>query len=343
MNPFATPGNWLRCALHAHTTASDGEAPPSALAAHYARAGYDVLATTDHWNVTAIESDEILVIPSSELNASLPNGRDGHVLAFGIDRVPERREPFPSLAAAAEWIDSAGGVAYLAHPRWTGAGVTEMLDAPGVCGIEVFNAGCELECSRGLAGDYWDNVLSHGRRCFGLATDDSHMPGFDSGHAWTLVRTEERSAPAVIDALREGRFYASHGRDHRRRGQQLSHGNHVTVRLRRAHRRPTRREPRERRSPRPALPRRNPRTDDRGRDHPRAARATEDRRLGAHRGHRRLGPPRLDESNPTVSAGYNWPKALRSRNADNLSAVAARERRARRRVREADPQCPPGT
>ena len=211
MNPFATPGNWLRCALHAHTTASDGEAPPSALAAHYARAGYDVLATTDHWNVTAIESDEILVIPSSELNASLPNGRDGHVLAFGIDRVPERREPFPSLAAAAEWIDSAGGVAYLAHPRWTGAGVTEMLDAPGVCGIEVFNAGCELECSRGLAGDYWDNVLSHGRRCFGLATDDSHMPGFDSGHAWTLVRTEERSATAVTDALREGRFYASHG------------------------------------------------------------------------------------------------------------------------------------
>jgi predicted metal-dependent phosphoesterase TrpH len=110
--------------LHAHATASDGEAPPSALAARYARAGYDVLATTDHWNVTAIESDEILVIPSSELNASLPNGRDGHVLTFGIDRLPERREPFPSLAAAAEWIDGSGGVAYLAHPRWTGAGAT---------------------------------------------------------------------------------------------------------------------------------------------------------------------------------------------------------------------------
>ena len=211
MNPFATSGNWLRCALHAHTTASDGEAPPSALAAHYARAGYDVLATTDHWNVTAIESNEILVIPSAELNASLPNGRDGHVLAFGIDRLPERREAFPSLAAAAEWIEGSGGVAYLAHPRWTGAGVAEMLDAPGICGIEVFNAGCELECSRGLAGDYWDDVLSHGRPCFGLATDDSHMPGFDSGHAWTLVRAGERSAPAIFDALREGRFYSSHG------------------------------------------------------------------------------------------------------------------------------------
>jgi hypothetical protein len=211
VNPFAATGEWLRCALHAHTTASDGEAPPPALAAHYARAGYDVLATTDHWSVTPIASDEILVIPSSELNASLPNGRDGHVLAFGIAGLPERREPFPSLAAAADWIDAAGGVAYLAHPRWTGAGVGEVLDAPALRGIEVFNAGCELECSRGLAGDYWDDLLALGRPCFGLATDDSHMPGFDSGHAWTFVRAAERSSSGVLDTLREGSFYASHG------------------------------------------------------------------------------------------------------------------------------------
>jgi len=211
VNPFAASGRWLRCALHAHTTASDGEAPPAALAAHYARAGYDVLATTDHWGLTDIASDEILVIPSSELNASLPHGRDGHVLAFGIEELPERREPFPSLAAAAEWIDGSGGVAYLAHPRWSGAGVAEVLAAPALRGIEVFNAGCELECSRGLAGDYWDELLALGRPCFGLATDDSHMPGFDSGHAWTLVRAEEPSASAVLAALREGRFYGSQG------------------------------------------------------------------------------------------------------------------------------------
>jgi predicted metal-dependent phosphoesterase TrpH len=211
MDPFTSAGTWLRCALHAHTTASDGEAPPSALAAHYARAGYDVLATTDHWQVTPIESDEILVIAGAELNAALPYERDGHVLAFGIEGLPERREPFPSLAEAAEWIDGAGGVAYLAHPRWTGAGLDEVIDAPAVRGIEVLNAGCELECSRGLADDYWDALLARGRVCFGLATDDSHMPGFDSGHAWTWVKAEERSAAAVMDALRNGRFYASHG------------------------------------------------------------------------------------------------------------------------------------
>jgi hypothetical protein len=85
-----------------------------------------------------------------------------------------------------------GGVAYLAHPRWTGAGVDEVIDAPALSGIEVLNAGCELECSRGLSDDYWNALLARGRVCFELATDDSHIPGFDGGHAWTWVKAEER-------------------------------------------------------------------------------------------------------------------------------------------------------
>ncbi len=49
MTPFDEPGEWLRCALHAHTTNSDGDLPPERLVRHYDRAGYDVLAITDHW------------------------------------------------------------------------------------------------------------------------------------------------------------------------------------------------------------------------------------------------------------------------------------------------------
>ena len=58
---FGGSGEWLRCALHAHTTRSDGELAPELLAAHYARAGYDVLAITDHWRLTDAESSELLV------------------------------------------------------------------------------------------------------------------------------------------------------------------------------------------------------------------------------------------------------------------------------------------
>jgi hypothetical protein len=208
---FSLGGEWLRCALHAHTTRSDGELDPGALAAHYARAGYDVLAITDHWRRTEASADSLLVVPSAELNCVLPEGRDGHVLAFGIDAEPaELGGEYAGLARTAEWISAHGGVAYLAHPYWSG--VPGGLDWPaGVAGIEVYNAGCELEVGRGLSGVHWDDLLEAGARCFGIAADDSHHPGFDSDLAWVWLRAEERSAGAVLDALRRGSFYGSTG------------------------------------------------------------------------------------------------------------------------------------
>jgi hypothetical protein len=214
-DPWSRDGDWLRCALHAHTTASDGELPPEALAAHYERAGYDVLATTDHWHVTDVPSTErLLVIPSVELNCVLPGARDGHVLGFGLAATPdELRElagGYPELDETGRWIRDRGGVAYLAHPYWTGVvpGTLELPDS--VTGIEVYNAGCELEVGRGLASVHWDELLEAGRLCPAIATDDSHHPGFDSDHAWTWVRSE-RAAGAVLAALAGGAFYGSAG------------------------------------------------------------------------------------------------------------------------------------
>ena len=211
IDPWRAPGEWLRCALHAHTTDSDGELAPSLLVEHYARAGYDVLAITDHWRRTEAESrNGLLVVPSAELNCVLPADRDGHVLAFGIDAEPaDLGREYADLARTAEWIGEHGGVAYLAHPYWTGTGALEL--PPNVAGIEVYNAGCELEIGRGLSSVHWDELLESGRGCFGIATDDSHHPGFDSDHAWTWVRVRERSQRAVLDALATGCFYGSTG------------------------------------------------------------------------------------------------------------------------------------
>ena len=70
MTPFEGDGVWLRCALHAHTTNSDGEMSPDMLVRHYEWAGFDVLAITDHWVRTVERSTrKLLVIPSTELNA----------------------------------------------------------------------------------------------------------------------------------------------------------------------------------------------------------------------------------------------------------------------------------
>jgi len=212
-NPFAATGKWIRCALHAHTTRSDGELSPDELVSLYERAGFDVLAITDHWVRTEARStDRLLVIPSSELSCLLPGATDGHLLAYGIDEDPlDFVRTRPDLAAASAWVGEHGGVAYLAHPYWTGAPASGLSLGDGVAGLEVYNAGCELEVGRGLSTVHWDDLLERGGRYFGIATDDSHHADFDSGFAWVWAHVAERSQAAVLDALATGSFYSSAG------------------------------------------------------------------------------------------------------------------------------------
>src|SRR4029079_13846800 len=106
MSPFDGPGCWLRCALPAHTTNSDGELAPDLLVRHYDWAGYDVLAITDHWVRTAEASTKtLLVIPSTELNAVAGEDEDVHVLALGLETDPVAPpggfDPLPEVVA---WI-----------------------------------------------------------------------------------------------------------------------------------------------------------------------------------------------------------------------------------------------
>ncbi len=213
--PWPSEGLWLRCALHAHTTESDGELRPDDLALHYERGGYDVLATTDHGKRTEAQGRRILVLPSAELAFVSADGRRGHLLAFGLRCQPgepaELAAEQADLPRVADWVEARGGVAYLAHPYWSGLPLGS-LDLPAnVVGIEVYNAGCELEAGRGLSSVHWDELAERGRLCPGIATDDSHHPGFDSDLAWTWLRVPERSPEGVLAALSQGSLYASCG------------------------------------------------------------------------------------------------------------------------------------
>jgi hypothetical protein len=211
VSPFEGDGVWLRCALHAHTTNSDGEMSPDMLVRHYEWAGFDVLAITDHWVRTVERSTrKLLVIPSTELNAVVGGG-DAHVLALGVEADPDPPDEFAALPEVVAWILEHHGVPFLAHTYWSGLRTADWEGCDGLAGIEVWNAGCELEIGRGDSSLHWDEALEAGHALTGLATDDSHHPGYDSGFAWTMVRAAERSQEAVLAALREGRFYGSTG------------------------------------------------------------------------------------------------------------------------------------
>ena len=213
MTPFEGDGVWLRCALHAHTTNSDGELAPDLLVRHFDWAGYDVLAITDHWVRTVERSTRtLLVIPSAELNATCGSSEDdAHVLALGVEADPEPPDSFAPLQEVVDWIREHSGLPYLAHTYWSGLRTEQWDSCEGLLGLEVWNSGCELEIGRGDASIHWDEALERGASLQGLATDDSHHPGYDSGFAWTMVHAAERSQEAVLEALRAGSFYGSTG------------------------------------------------------------------------------------------------------------------------------------
>ena len=228
-NPFAlAQGEWLKAALHTHTSRSDGDLDPEAHVRHHEWMGFDVCAITDHWTLTSVPStSRCLVITGAELAAD-PLGPDRYteILAIGISDIPEDPggdrsnwgpidaydfKTFPDLATAAAHIDAQGGASFVAHPYWSGLPLETLLAADGVHGIELFNSSAERENGRGDSSYVWDLMLETGRRPFGFATDDCHYPGFDIGGAWTMIRAAERSEAAVLEALRAGHTYASSG------------------------------------------------------------------------------------------------------------------------------------
>ncbi len=89
--------------LHSHTTASDGQYPPSELLRRAASAGVTTLAVTDHDTVSGLEASQaaakahgIRLVPGIELSAFI-HRREIHVLGHFIDPTEPRLGGFSTL------------------------------------------------------------------------------------------------------------------------------------------------------------------------------------------------------------------------------------------------------
>jgi predicted metal-dependent phosphoesterase TrpH len=212
--PFdGQPGEWLRCAFHVHTTKSDGWLQPHVQRQYHAWGGYDVLFITDHDGFTPEPDgdDAVLVIGGTELSLTAPkSGGPLHLLGIGVTaKVDIDRDA--TLLDAATAVRATGGLPFLAHPVWSGLRTDEVDGIESCAGVEIFNAGCDVEQGRGHNDAHADIWLSMGHRLNLIATDDTHYPGYDAFRAWVLVHAAERSREAVLDALANGRFYSTTG------------------------------------------------------------------------------------------------------------------------------------
>ena len=220
-NPWASPGQWFRGTLHAHTTNSDGAMPPTKLVEHYAYAGADFIALTDHWKATG--QDEVLGDPGPTVirgievnteNGSTVTGTNYHIVGLGVPHAIPRRTEGNGPAAAQWYLDAireAGGVSFVAHPYWSGLTLRDFEGLRGYLGLEVWNADTEVHIGRGDSSLLWDDLLSHGHGVLGLGVDDCHRPGYDSVRGWTVVKAPDRSAASLLTAIAAGHFYATAG------------------------------------------------------------------------------------------------------------------------------------
>ncbi|MFC2968573.1 PHP domain-containing protein [Acidimangrovimonas pyrenivorans] len=226
---FTAPGRFWRGNLHTHSTRSDGVLEPEEVIRRYKAEGYDFLALTDHfiglWNypitdTTGFRDGDFTTILGAELHSgAMANGELWHILAVGLpaDFAPgnaphflpvEDQETGPEIAARAV---EAGAFVAIAHPQWSGLTLADARSLDSAHAVEIYNHGCAEGCDRPDGAAIADLLLSEGRKLSLIATDDAHFSEPDHFGGWVMVKAEQNSPEALLEALKAGQFYSSQG------------------------------------------------------------------------------------------------------------------------------------
>lgn len=234
----------LRGNLHSHTTNSDGRLSPAEAVRAFREHGYDFLCLSEH-DLYTDYSDELggeglVILPGLEASAYLYADEGESVRLkchhmhgiLGTDEMVagaerrlshgERLEPVRchgswdgaevARALAAE-LSARGCAVTYNHPIWSRVDPEEFCGVEGYFALEIFNYDTVNESGTGRDTTYWDLMLRHGRRVWGLATDDNHDGGLfdDAFGGWVVVCAERRTRDAIVRALLAGEYYSSSG------------------------------------------------------------------------------------------------------------------------------------
>lgn len=221
---FEKKGTFLKGNLHCHTTVSDGKTPPDALIRQYEAFGYDFLAITDHriYNFRNYEKNSsLLILPGMEADRRV-NGTGMpvvHIVSVGpvenngftdeqsvIYKIGGTQEDCQDIL---DDIRTAGNLAILAHPMWSGNTVEAVKALHGFRMIEVWNSVCALRDGTDSNSYHWDALLYEGCRVWGVASDDAHSLQY-ACHGFVRVNAE-KNVSSILKALENGEFYASTG------------------------------------------------------------------------------------------------------------------------------------
>ncbi len=224
---FSGTEKMLKGGLHCHTTRSDGQGTPEeVIRLHYAN-GYDFLALTDHRNYNFknfAPETPITIVPGMEFDDTFEteNGfRCYHIVCIG-PQSPDKNgytqdeKPLSGTARTQEEFQSyldriheKGNLTLYCHPEWSSTPARYFEKLKGNFAMEIWNSGCALGCDMDNDASYWDELLGQGIKIYGAATDDGHAMS-QHCNGWVRVRAEN-NVDSILQALKEGSFYASCG------------------------------------------------------------------------------------------------------------------------------------
>lgn len=233
--PLRTGPAWYRGDLHMHTAHSDGQCPGQSgrmvpcpvyfTVDAAARRGLDFIAITDHNTTSQYDAmrelqpyfDKLLLIPGREITTF-----QGHINFLGsTDFLDFRlaRGDVPDVNTLLRNADRLGGITSINHPLapsgeiclgcgWTPA---TKVDMHLFTAVEAVNGGSE---QYGLSDiPFWNAQLNQGCRLTGIGGSDNHRPmtpldQFGAvGSPTTVVYAAELSAPAILNAIRDGHVF----------------------------------------------------------------------------------------------------------------------------------------
>ncbi|WP_377848705.1 CehA/McbA family metallohydrolase [Bosea sp. UC22_33] len=223
---FTAPGRFYRGNLHTHSTRSDGKLTPEEVCKRYRERGYDFICLSDHFmehydypivDTTDYRTDRFTTILGAECHApATERGEKWHILAVGLPLdFPPNRDGETGAQLAQRCLD-AGAFVAIPHPEWYGLTAGDAASIPGAHAVEVYNHTSQVLNGRGGGSYYLDDILNTGRRIGALACDDAHWVveadrNRDAFGGWVMVKAEANEPQALVDALKQGRYYSSQG------------------------------------------------------------------------------------------------------------------------------------
>ena len=186
--------------LHVHSTWSvDGRSSVAEHAARLASLSLQGFALTDH-NSTQGHAElrdlrskypQLLLVPGVEIST-----RDGHLLAYGIDRPAPTGQ---SIAESLAWVAAQGGEAVVAHPfRWPHGAGPRLGPAGSLRALEAVN-GHNLRSANARA-----QALAERLAVPTTGGSDGHAAG-EVGRAFPVVPAGCANVDDLLEAIRRGK------------------------------------------------------------------------------------------------------------------------------------------